>query len=252
MGIEAERHMALHCDLGDDILLIKHLSGVERLGASFEYVLQLYSDKRDIAAKDLLGRHASVRIRCGKQPERFFDGIVCEFGPVGVAGRYTSYRMVLRPWLWLLSRNKDSRVYQRQTALEIARDVFLRWGFSDLETRLIGSLPQREYCVQYRESDFAFVSRLLEDEGVYYYFKHELGRHVLVLADSHSAHQAVPTFETLQFRKIVQEDPQSSGSIHTWTTTTKIKSGKVELRDYDFRKPKADLDASQRNPKGLG
>jgi type VI secretion system secreted protein VgrG len=249
MGIEAERHLALHCTLGPDALLIRHFSGLERLGACFEYVLHLYSEKSDVDAKSLLGQHASVRMRCGKQPERYFDGVVCEFGPTRFAGRYFGYRMVLRPWFWLLSRNRDSRIFQRMSTLDIARDVFSRWGFSDFESRVTGSFPTREYCVQYRESDLGLISRLLEEDGIYYYFKHELGRHVLVLADSSSAHESVSQFETLRLRKIIQDHPETSAGIHWWITNAKIRPGKVELRDYDFQKPNAQLDAKRADPK---
>src|ERR1700759_969900 len=128
MGIEANRHMALQCALGEDQLLIRHMSGGERLSACFEYVLRLYSEKNDIKAEDLLGQHASVRVRCGDQSDRYFDGIVCEFGLTGGQGGYFTYRMVLRPWLWLLSRRTDCRIYQSKSTIEIVRDVFSRWG----------------------------------------------------------------------------------------------------------------------------
>jgi len=103
MGIEAERQLELHTPLGPDALLIRDFHGAEHFSGCFEYVLSLYSQDHDVDAGKLLGEHVSIRARCGGQPERYFDGIVCEFGHTGARGRYALYRMVLRPWLWLLS-----------------------------------------------------------------------------------------------------------------------------------------------------
>src|SRR5262245_22254957 len=112
MGIEAERHLEFQCSLGADTLLIKHMHGTERIGECFEYVLTLFSKDADIKAEDLLGSHATIRVQVGSHPERYFDGIVTEFGCSGFNGRFAQYRAVLRPWFWLLSRSRECRVFQ--------------------------------------------------------------------------------------------------------------------------------------------
>lgn len=251
MGIETERHLAFHCTLGPDVLLIRNFSGSEKLSECFEYVLTLYSTDANIKAEDLLGQHATVRVKVGTQPERFFDGIVCEFGPTGYARRYALYRMVLRPWFWLLSRTRECRVFQQLTTLDIFDKIVKeKWSFTDVDVSLFHSLKEREYCVQYRESDLTFLLRLLEEEGIYFYFKHEQGSHKLVLADSISAHDAVSGFETVDYQKVENLNVEKpKGSIITWTSTKRVQPGRVALLDYDFKKPTADLNTDSSDPK---
>jgi type VI secretion system secreted protein VgrG len=244
MAIETSRRMRLYSPLGEDKLLIRHLTGSERLGDCFEYTLTLFSEDADIDGDSLLGQHTSVGIQCGDQPERFIDGVVCEFSGTGYTGRYATYRAVLRPWLWLLSCNRNCRVFQQQTSLEIVKGIFKAGGYQDFSDRLLQPPPKREYCVQYRESDLAFVSRLLEDDGIYYYWKHERGRHELVLSDSSSAHDKVSKFETVFFRRLEQGDEPKYGAIYSWSSTKRIVAGSVGLVDYDFKKPRADLQVS--------
>src|SRR6202012_3904555 len=108
----------------------------------------------------------------------------------------------------------------------------------DFSDRLLQPPPAREYCVQYRESDLAFVSRLLEDDGIYFYWKHERGRHELVLSDSSSAHDKVSKFENVYFRRFEPGDEPKYGAIHEWHSTKRIVAGSVGLVDYDFKKPR--------------
>lgn len=242
MGIETKRYLALHGPLGDDELLLRHIEGSEALGACFEYTLTLYSLNREIEAEAVLGKRATARLKFGEQPERFCDGIVCEFAHAGYAGRYTVYRMVLRPELWLLSRNRDCRVYQRRTVPEILYEVFQRNQLSDIESMLTGSYAAREYCVQYRESDLHFVQRLMQEEGIYYAFQHKQGAHTLLLLDASSAHQPVAGLETLSLRKAKQDMPKAeTPMLQSWMSVKRLHANKVALNAYDFGKPRADL-----------
>ena len=251
MGIEAERHLEFHCPLGPDVLLIQHLHGTERLGECFEYVLTLYSKDTDIKAEDLLGQHATVRVKVGAHPERFFDGIVCEFGAIGYQKSYALYRTVLRPWFWLLSRTSECRVFQKKTTSEIFDAIVKeKWGFTKVDRKLLYALQPREYCVQYRESDLSFLMRLMEEDGIYYFFKHELGNHTMMLADSISAHDSVSGFEDIHFRRVEEVDfEKPQGAMLTWMSNNRVQPGRVALRDYDFEKPMANLDALCDDPK---
>jgi type VI secretion system secreted protein VgrG len=249
MAIEADRPLAFHCPLGDDVLLVRHLVGHERLGGCFEYTVTLFSEDHNLQLESLLGKHATVEVRLGLEKPRFFDGIVCEFGHLGTAESHALYRVVLRPWLWLLTRNRDCRVFQKQTALEIAKQIFHERGFSDLEEHLFAALTTREYCVQFRESDFAFITRLFEHEGIYYFFRHELSKHTLVLADSLSAHDPTPGFETIQFSQIPEEKKSAIGRFFDWATTKQVLVGRVSLNDYDFKKSRALLAVDRSQPK---
>ena len=244
---EPDRCVELHCPLGPDALQVRHFSGREQLGSCFEYSLQLLSTDHDASMEAVLGQHASVRLKI-KEHERFFDGIVCEFSHQGRHGRHALYRMVLRPWLWLLSQDHDCRVFQHESSIEIVKKLCQERGFSSIEESLLYSYPARDYCVQYRESSLAFISRLLEHEGIYYYFKHAQGKHTLVLADSMSAHQRVPGFETIGYA-VVGDDKRKPGKIFDWASTKRVRTGKVALLDYDFDKPRADLRVGSSDPK---
>jgi type VI secretion system secreted protein VgrG len=241
------RHMVLHCPLGVDELEIRHMHGTERLSTCFEYVLTLYSKSPNIKAEDLLGQGASVSVQSTTQPQRAFDGIIAEFAYTGHARNHWTYRMVLRPWLWLLSRNNDCQIFQNQTTLEIAYSLF-KGVSSDVKDQLQYALQPREYCVQYHESDLKFLMRLLEEEGIYFYFKHQLNMHTLMLVDSTNAHETVPKYETIDFRSFDSEGGKPSVCFASWQSAKRVLPGAVALNDYDFTKPSAHLDAGSSKP----
>jgi type VI secretion system secreted protein VgrG len=241
------RRMVLHCPLGIDELEVRHLHGTERLSSCFEYVLTLYSKSPNIKAEDLLGQSAYVSVTSGAQPVRAFDGIIAEFEYTGHARNYWTYRMVLRPWLWLLSRNNNCRIFQGQTTLEIAYSLFKDVS-SDVQDQLLYALKPREYCVQYHESDLAFLMRLFEDDGIYFYFEHQLGMHKLMLVDSPNAHKTVPKYESIDFRGYEAEGGKLTISFSSWRSAKRVLPGAVALGDYDFTKPKAHLNVESSRP----
>jgi type VI secretion system secreted protein VgrG len=250
MGIQDERCLLFDCPLDKDALLIRSIEGSERLGSCFVYDVTLYSLDRNIEAEKLLGQPATVRIQFARQEPRFLNGIACEFAPIGHEGRYATYHLVLRPWLWLLSRNSNCRIYQRKTAREIILDILSKRGCPAVDDKLTYALQEREYCVQYRESDLHFITRLMEDEGLYFYFRHEAGKHVLVLADSLSAHSPVSGLETLHYhRDSASASEDDAPRVTRWTSRKQLQAGKVELRDYDFEKPLADTQAHSDDPR---
>jgi type VI secretion system secreted protein VgrG len=248
MGIETERELEFHCSLGPDVLMVRQFTGAEHLGGNFEYAVMLYSMDQNIELESLLGKHATVEVKFDPTAPRYFDGIVSELSHQGADSDYVLYRAVLRPWFWLLSRNRQSRIFQKKTTIEIAREIFKERGLSDYEGHLFSALTEREYCVQYNESDFDFLNRLFEYEGIYYFFKHELNKHTLVLADSLSAHDAVPGFEKLSYAK-TSGRAKREGAFYDWTTTKQIMPGKVELNDFDFKKSRANLIVERAEPK---
>lgn len=257
MNVEAERPMSFHCELKDQ-LMVRHFVGQEMLGQCFEYVVTLYSENATISLDELLGTHATVEVRMGLPKPRYFDGIVCECTQLGRSETYFVYRVVLRPWLWLLSQQYGCEVFQNASALEIARDLFGK-GTGDKpatqrraqqrasyalfdDERLLLQFPQREYCVQYRESDLNFMSRVLERAGIYYYFTHELGRHKLVLADSIISHDSREGFEVIGFCRQDDLTRPELGHFYAWSTTKQTTSGGVVLKDFDFTKSRANLE----------
>jgi type VI secretion system secreted protein VgrG len=230
--------------LPDEDLLFRTMDGKEELGRPFLYDLELLSPKEDLALDDVLGQEACVALELQSGTTRYFHGYVTQFAQTGRRGRYATYRMQLRPWLWFLTRTADCRIFQGKTVPEIVAAVFREHGFSDFKDSLSASYRTWEYCVQYRETDFNFVSRLMEQEGIYYYFVHEDGKHTLVLSDSHGAHAALENgYDEIPYyppsRAAVRDE-----HIYDWYFQKSVQPGKYVLRAYDFRKPKANLEVN--------
>jgi type VI secretion system secreted protein VgrG len=180
---------------------------------------------------------------------RHWNGYVTEFYAAGTFGRFASYRAVLRPWLWLLTRTYNCRIFQDQTVPDIIKKVFRDNGFTDFEEKLAESYPAKHYVVQYRESDFNFVSRLMEQAGIYYYFKHTAAQHVLVLADSMSAHEPHPLLPTVPYQGPDTHRSQLIDYVHVWSRGQSLQPGAYAVTAYDFERPRASLSAQVADPK---
>ncbi len=234
--------MTLKTPLGTD-LAFKGMSATEHLGQLFEFDVEALSDDGSIRPEELLGKPASVALEMPGDEKRYFHGLVCAMGTSGTAGnrnRLFGYRLILRPWLWLLTRRTDTRIFQSQTVVDILKKVFEPFS-PEVDFQVKGAFPKYDYCVQYRETDFNFVSRLMEQEGIYYYFTHEADRHTMVIVNTPSAHRASPWGETFLFRD--NADAQLDfAPIVQWRTTKEIQPTKVVLRDYDFQKPDVNLE----------
>src|SRR5581483_9433340 len=140
-------------------------------------------------------------------------------------------------------------IFQEKAVPDILKQVFKDHGFDALEDKLHGTYESREYCVQYRETDFDFVSRLMEEEGIYYFFKHDEGRHTLVLADGRSAHETVSGYEKIPYRSPSEGKAKEFDSVYSWSLSRSVQSGGFALNDYDFTRPKADLLVKRKAPK---
>jgi len=223
----------------DDLLFLA-MDGTEELGRPFTYRIDLLSPKDDIDLEAVLGKEACVALDLPTGGARYFHGYITDVALTGYDGRYVSYRAHLRPWLWFLTRSADCKIFQAKTVPDIIKDVFREHGFSDFKDTLSGTYPTWEYCVQYRETAFNFVSRLMEAEGIYYYFLHEDGKHTLVLADSYSGHEALPGgYGKIPFHS--QSESVSEEHVSEWHLTKSVQPGQFAMVDYDFRKPRANL-----------
>ncbi|MHC4328987.1 MAG: type VI secretion system Vgr family protein [Planctomycetota bacterium] len=239
---QKNRELAIETPLGEDVLLLISMSGTEQLGRPFEYRLELASENHQIKVKDIVGQNVTIRLDLGAGRTRHFNGHVSRFAQLTTAGGLARYRATVVPWLWFLSRTANCRIFQQKTVPDIIKEVFRERGFTNFEDGMSGGYRTWEYCVQYRETDFRFVSRLMEQEGIYYYFKHENGKHSLVLADSYSAHEPYPEFDELIYQ------PADTGTtteeyISTWGVETHLQPGFYALNDFDFKNTKRDLQA---------
>jgi len=239
---QKNRELAIETPLGEDVLLLVRMSGTEKLGRLFKYDLELASENQQISAEDIVGQNVTVRLDLGAGRTRHFNGHASSFTQLTSDGQLARYRITVVPWLWLLSRTADCRIFQEKTVPEIIKQVFRDRGFTDFEDGLTGNYRTWEYRVQYRETDFSFLSRLMEQEGIYYYFKHENGKHSLVLADSYSAHEPYPEFEELTYHP-AGKGTASEECISDWVVETNLQPGSYALQDFDFENTKRDLRA---------
>jgi type VI secretion system secreted protein VgrG len=241
-----ERLVAISTPLGDDELLLRQAQVHEELGRPFTIDVELLSDDEDISLDDLLGQNVTIRLET-EGDSRFFNGIVTEFFQKENIDRTACYGAIIKPWFWLLTLSENCRVFQEKTYPEIIKEVFNELGFSDHEDQLSGTYTAQEYVVQYNESDFNFVSRIMEQEGIYYYFNHTNGKHTLVMVDDNSV---LPDCGDVPFHD-VEEDGYKVDleGIMKWENYRKLRTGGVSLSDFDFTTPSKALEAVTAEPK---
>jgi type VI secretion system secreted protein VgrG len=247
---QTDRAGKLTTPLGEDVLTFSHLDGGEGLSELFEFHVEAVSEQPNIDFSSTLGQGATVVFQAADGLKRYFNGIMTEAKWAGVRHDLSVYRFVLRPWLWLLTRTSDCRIFRQMTPTDIVKKVFSDRGFSDFRDATTGSPPTLEYCVQYRETDFNFVCRLMEEYGVYYFFEHEDDKHTLVLADAKASHKPTPGLSSLPYNPIQRGGRREIQYLESWLLSRRAQSGKFSLEDYGYKKPSANLLAQAENPGG--
>jgi len=237
-------------------LKFRSVTGRERISNLFEFAVRLIGDKPDVPAKSMLGSDLSIEVdlatETGGSGKRLLSGQVTRFSYVGKDdGDMHVYEAVLRPWLWYATRRSDFKIFQFKTVPDILQEVLAPYGFG-IDSKLNGSYRRWDYCVQYGETDFNFVSRLMEQEGIYYHFAHAKGSHRLVLCDGPASHSplpggpmGIPYHAGVLAAQILEQD-----FIDTWHHGEDIVSGHFAADDYDFRKPQAEIDTLRQQPAG--
>ena len=223
--------------LGKDTLVLVKFDGSEGLSELFEYRIEALSKQEGLNFDGALGQKCSLTLKTYKG-ERNFSGILVEAEWLGAKDGHNGYRLVLRPTLWLLSRRSDSRIFAHQSVPDILKKVFegLNCSFN-----IQGTFPPLEYCVQYRETDLAFASRLMEQYGIYYYFKHSADDHQLNVVNTTSAHKPIPNLESIPFIALTGDDRRDREHLYEWMSERRFRTGKIQLNDYDFKQPKKNL-----------
>ncbi|MGI9625857.1 MAG: type VI secretion system Vgr family protein [Longimicrobiales bacterium] len=238
--------------LGKDVLLLRHFAGTDGVSTPFSYTIDLYATKA-VKPADLLEKPLTLTIELlSGEGERVIHGLVTSLISLGrdVASELYIYRADIAPWLWFLSLTRDCRIFQEVTALEIVEKVFSDRNFSDYRIDCRGELPKREFSVQYRESDLDFVSRLLEEEGIFYFFEHTKDKHTLVLADHPGALESCPGQSEVHVWEAYVPGTDE-GVIDDFYQRTSVHTGKAALNDYSFENPGGDLLATV-NGQGVG
>ncbi|MFO1305431.1 MAG: type VI secretion system tip protein TssI/VgrG [Burkholderiales bacterium] len=238
-------------------LVFRQISGREELSRLFEYKLELIAeDDKSIDPKALLGRSIVAEIMIQGGGSRYINGECVRFSFAGAerAGERNTtlwrYDAVLRPWLWYATRTSTCKIWQKMTVPDIVKAVLAKYPFS-ADWRI--SRPYREwnYCVQYEETDFNFVSRLLEHEGIYYWFEHSIGACTLVLADDMGAHSTLPGYGTIPFMLSDMMARPDEEWIDDWHMVQEVDSGRYVTDDYYYRTPSAELKVERQKPLGF-
>ncbi|HWT18688.1 MAG TPA: type VI secretion system tip protein TssI/VgrG, partial [Variovorax sp.] len=244
------RRVILRSPLGD-ALQFHRLAGREALSQSYVFDVDLLGRSNAIDAKALLGKPVTVVMETESGAPRYLSGLVTRFGLAQQDDRQAFYKMRLRPWLWLATRRSDFRIFQDQTVPEILGEVLGRYGHP-IEHKLTRSDYRRwTYCVQYHESDFDFISRLCEHEGVCYHFRHEAEQHVLVFADDiANSHSPLPGGEEVRYHPLEKSGMGRRERIYAWEIAEEVRSGHHYTDDHDFEKPQAELSHLRQMPPG--
>lgn len=232
------RQISITTPLGKDVLLFRSMYGVEQLSDLFEYNVELQSTVKSIPFADIVGKNVTITVKFQEGGERFFNGIVTRFATSGGFGELTNYHATIRPWAWLLSRSSDCCIFQEKTVVEIVTEICEKGvygGQARIDKSLLSSsYPKLDYCVQYRETDFNFISRMLEHAGIYFFFKHEKTKHTMVLIDSSSSHKPFPKYEKIEFATDDTRDQYGDERITSWITAGEIQASGFEMNDFDF------------------
>ena len=256
---QENRLITIDTPLGKDVLMLAGLHGSEGISRIFSFELALTSENPNISFADIVGKNVTVAVVLADGRERYFNGLISRFaqglgsGDTGGDPRFFHYRATMAPWTWLLTRTADSRIFQNISVPDIIDKVFKEKGFSDFKLKLQGNYVARDYCVQYRETDFNFVSRLLEEEGIHYFFEHEKGKHTLVMADSPQENKSCPHQKSARYQmssggRLVLEEDVVTG----FDKIQEIRPAKYTLSDFNFEIPNTDLKANVPSSQSLG
>ncbi len=247
---QGNRLAAIHTTMADDVLVLRGFTGDEQLSRPFRYLAELSSTNPAINFAGYIGKPVGIGLNLGKKGTRYFHGIVSRFLQVPGDGGGGRYQAEIVPWLWLLTRTSDCRIYQEKTVVDIVEDVFRRRGFTDYKLKLSRTYRTWEYCVQYRETDFNFVNRLLEQEGITYFFTHTDSAHIMTLADSPSAHGPAEGYGEVAWHP-VDDGGNTRECVRNWITEQQIQSASYVHTEYNFTKPRADLQAGAHFPDAI-
>jgi type VI secretion system secreted protein VgrG len=237
---QTKREISIKTPLGDNALLLRSFHGSESLSNLFSFELELISENASIAYDKIVSQNVTISVNLADGKKRFWNGWISRFAQLHQDRTASAYRATMVPWLWFLSQTTDCRIFQNKTVPDLLKQIFQEYGYSDFSFRLVGSFAPRDYCVQYRESDFNFVSRLMEEEGIFYFFEQQDGKHTLVLGNDASAVKACPGQSKARYETTTggwQEDDV----VLEWAQVQEAGPGVFSTTDYNFETPTTSL-----------
>ncbi len=249
---QEQRLMSIKSPLGKDTLLLHSFSGHEGLSQLFHFSADFLSENHSISFKDIVGKQVTLQIHHQGDDQRYWNGFVSRFAFVGGDNRFSYYRAEIVPWVWFLTRTADCQIFQQKTIPEIIKKVFQDHGFQDFQDRTQGNYPQREYVVQYRETAFNFVSRLMEEYGIFYFFEHDQNTHKLIFADKPQVHKNCPVQNKVRFNYTPGSTVLHEDIVDNWGAEQELRPGKYALTDYNFQTPNTSLMANVQTVAEIG
>jgi type VI secretion system secreted protein VgrG len=253
------RSITLDTPLGKDELLPTALRGSEGMSRLFSFEVVAVSHNQAITFEKIVGKNVTIALVLPDATERYINGIVSQFCQVGASQHQdkdvhaTEYRATVVPWLWLLTLTENSKIFQDKSIPDIVDAVFQKRGFQkgkDYAFRLRGTHDKRDYCVQFRETDFQFVSRLLEEQGIHYFFEHGKGTHTLVIADDPGENKPCPQQRTARYQRAAGGTTEDD-LVQAFRKRMEVVATGVTLNDYNFEVPTTDLKANVPSNKKL-
>jgi len=228
------RLISISSPLSKDELLLTSFEGTEFISDLFEFQIEVLSKNHTLTPDQLIGKTVDITIQ--NDQKRTFNGYISRFtyGEVK-ADNLRSYHLTMVPWLWFLSKTNNHRIFQNMSTEDIVSQVFRDLGFTDFNFKATGNPKPREYCVQHNESDLNFISRLLEEDGIAYFFEQTGDAHIMQIVDEANAYQVCPE-TNLTYSKGNQPNTQ----LTRWEHVYEFRKGKWSLDDYDFNTPSKD------------
>ncbi len=244
------RMLAIYTPLGKDFLLLDKLMVVEGISKLFSFEVDLLHEEETVrynptvvTPASIIGKGVTIKIEQTDGTTREFSGIVNRFSQGRRSTHFSHYRTTIVPYIWILTQKSQSRIFQNISVPDILKEVFE--GFEVVQ-QIEGVTNKRNYCVQYRESDFDFASRLMEEEGIYYYFEHASGKHKMILSNTSLSHRDLPSKHEIPFYTDTSGDGNEMVTlINQWQTDYQLQSGKVAFWDHNFQFPTKKLDTQK-------
>src|SRR5262245_1924494 len=237
---QANRLLAIDTPLGHDVLLLTRFQGTETISKPFRFRLDLLAETpAKVAFDSIVGGAVTVAVAIPDGGKRYFNGVLRRFTQLHRDATFVHYRAEMVPRLWFLRRKVQSRIFQHLSVRDVLEQVL---AGLDVKFSLSGTYHPRDYCVQYRESDLAFASRLMEEEGIYYFFTHTGSSHEMVITDVPGTRPDVPGPSDVVYEEIAG-GTRDELRVTSWEKTQEVRSGKYTLRDHCFELPGKDLEA---------
>lgn len=242
---QANRMAELTSVFGKDELSVVTVECDEGLSEDFEIRLEAVSQKEDLDFDQAIATHMTVKVVTNNGDTRYFDGVLTDARWLGHRDSYYIYKLTLRPWFWLLTKNANCRIFKDKSAPDIISEVLGEHDFADYRKKLTESYDPIHYCVQYRESDYDFCCRLMEEFGISYFFEHEDGKHTMILADAKSSYSPITGDSSIPFIPLGGDSQRDEEHLYHWVPSRQFRTGKFAVNDYDFEKPGASLKADR-------